>query len=241
MNVGLVLPLLLAAAPAAPSIPDKWDADLQAALPAGQRLAQKLVGDLDGDKKPEWVAIGEPAPGRDGQVSIAIFAPPQGKGKPTLRFSQWMNVERATQAGAVIRNVKPVGPAVILVAAVPDPGGDSVFRVNVYAYRGKDFRPLVPERLEFKSQGGFTFDDIDPESPGEELVAWTYLTEEGEQLYDYHRYAHVIFRFDGIRWARERREKRSTEKYPTPAAAAKAIGLKNEDIRKTVPRIAAAP
>jgi hypothetical protein len=240
MNVGLVLPLLLAAAPAA-SIPDKWDADLQAGLPEGQVLVQKLVGDLDGDKKPEWVAIGEPRPGRPGQVSIAIFAPPKGKGKPTLRFAQWMAAEKATKAGAVIRNVKPVGPAVILVAAIPDPGGDSVFQVNVYAYRGKDFRPLVPEKLEFKSQGGFTFEDIDPKSAGEELVAWTYLTEEGEQLYDYHRYAHLVWRFDGIRWARDRRETQSAEKYPNAAAAGKAIGLKNPDIRKTVPGIAAVP
>ena len=240
----LLLPLFLAAAPAGkgPAIPDKWDAALQAGLPAGQVLAQKLAGDLDGDGKPEWVAIGEPK-AEPGQVSIAIFAAPKAGGAPTLRFAQWLKVERATRAGATIRRVKPVGNVVVLVAAAPEPGGDSAFLANAYAWikdRG-DFRPMIPEELQFRSQGGFAIEDFEPATPGDEFVAWTYLPEEGEQLYDHHRYAWKVWRYDGLRWSSDVREKQSADKFADPAAAAKAIGLKTGDVRKTIPGIAAIP
>lgn len=244
MNFGLALPLLLAAASASAgkpaAIPDRWDADLAAGLPTGQVLAQKLAGDLDGDGKPEWVAIGKPKD-KPGQVSIAIFAPPKGAGKPTLRFAQWLKLDGATEAGAILRKLPPIGPAVVLVAAAPDPSGDSRFTANVYAYRGQDFRPLVPETLLFQSQGGFAIEDTDPSHPGVELVAWTWLPEEGEQLFDHHRYAWMTWHFDGVRWTSARREQQTTEKYPNPAAAAKGIGLKTGDVRKSVPGLAAVP
>lgn len=241
MNAGLLLPLLLAATPAAKSapIPAHFDADLAAGLPHGQVLVQKLVGDLDGDGKPEWVAIGEPkdAPG---QVSIAIFAPPKGAGKPTLRFAQWLKLENGTRAGAVIRKVPPLKTnAVLLVAAAPS--GDNVYTANLYAFHGKDFRPLIPETLQFHSQGGFAIEDFDARYPGDEIVAWTFLPEEGEQLFDYHRYAWMTWHYDGIRWTNEVREKQTKEKFPDPAAAAKGIGLKTGDVRKTIPGIAAIP
>jgi hypothetical protein len=242
MNVGFLLPILLAAAPAAKSapIPDRFDADLQAGLPRGQVLAQKLAGDLDGDRKPEWVAVGEPKDA-SGQVSLAIFAPPKGAGKPTLRFAQWLKLDGATRAGAVIRDLPPVGPAVVLVAAAPAPSGDTVYTANVYALRGKDFRPLVPETLSFHGQGGFAIEDTDPRYPGVELVAWTYLTEDGEQLFDYHRYAWKTWHFDGVRWTDEVREKQTKDKFPNPAAAAKGIGLATGDARKSVPGISSLP
>ncbi len=242
MNVTLLLPLLLAASPAGKpaAIPDRWDADLEAGLPTGQVLVQKLVGDLDGDKKPEWVAVGA-SKGEAGTVSIAIFAPPAKGGKPTLRFAQWFKAPGVTVAGAVIRNIAPVGPAVVLVAGAPDPNGDSSFFANVYAFRGNDYRGLVPEQLVFKSQGGFAIEDVDPQQPGAEIVAWTWLPEAGEQLYDYHRYAYLTWHFDGVRWVRDDREKQTAAKFPDPAAAAKAIGLKSGDLRKSVPNVAAVP
>lgn len=240
----LLVPLILAAAPAgnSPTIPDRWDAQLQASLPEGQVLAQKLVGDLDGDKKPEWVAIGRPVKGQKGRVSIAILAPPKKDGKPTLRFVQWWDVENATEVGAVIRPVKSLGNVVVVVAAVPDPGGDSTFTANIYAWlkSRKDFKPMVPERLFFQSQGGFAIEDFDKKSPGDELVAWTFELGEDEQLYDYHRYNWVVWRFDGLRFKRDDEGTLTETKFPDPAAAAKGIGLKTGDVRKTIPGIVGA-
>lgn len=242
MNLGLALPLLLAAASAGKpaAIPERFDAALAAGLPQGQVLAQKLAGDLDGDGKPEWVAIGKPVD-KPGQVSIAIYAPPKGSGAPTLRFSQWLKLDGATEVGAIIRKLPPIGPAVVMVAAAPNPSGDSQFTANIYAYRGKDFRPLVPEALLFKSQGGFAIEDTDPKYPGVELVAWTWLPEEGEQLFDHHRYAWMTWHFDGVRWTSARREQQTEKKFPNPAAAAKGIGLKTGDVRKDIPQLAAVP
>jgi hypothetical protein len=214
---------------------------MQKQMPRGQKLVQTLTGDIDGDGKPEWIGVGEPTAKRDKFVSIAIFAPAAGKAEPKLRFSQWLELDNAKRAGAVVRKLAPLGNVVVLVASTAARTGDSQFIAQIYAWNGKRFRPMVPELLDFRSQGGFSIEDVDPSTKGDEIIAWTYVLGPNEQLFDLHRYAHKVYRWDGIRFVGPDRESRTAEKLANPEVAGRAVGSKLGDLRRQIPRVAEVP
>lgn len=221
-------------------IPASWHAALGAGLPVGQRLAQTLVSDLDGDGKPEWIAVGEPID-RAAGVSLAIFTPPAGKKPPELRFAQLLHERGLRLAGAEVMEVRPLGQAVVLVGAEPDKAGDSRFVVDIYAWNGNAFRPMVPEIAEFRSQGGFSIEAGAPPYQGDELVVWTYRLGDDEQLYDRHFYEFKRWRWDGLRFKSETLETVTPEKLPDAEAARQAAGAKKPDLRRRMPRVAEVP
>jgi len=221
-------------------VPARWHANLGAGLPAGQRLVQTLVGDLDGDGKPEWIAVGEPIEQPAG-VSLAIFTPATGKKPPELKFAQLLQERGLRLAGAEVMEVRPLGQAVILVGAEPDKAGDSRFVVDIYAWNGKAFRPMVPEIAEFRSQGGFSIEPGAPPYHGDELVVWTYRLGDDEQLYDLHFYEFKRWRWDGVRFKSESLETVTPDKLPDAEAARQAAGAKKPDMRRRMARVAEVP
>lgn len=218
-------------------VPEAHRPALSAGLPRGQRLVQTLIGDLDGDGKDEWVAIGEPTGTADG-VSIAIFAPPAGKKPPSLRFAQILMDRGLAVAGAEIQRVRPVGNVVVLVGAAPSRAGDSRFRLEIYGWNGTDFRPLVPEEAEFRSQGGFSIESGDQ---GDEIVVWSYVPDPDELLYDFHHYTWRRWRFDGIRFVVESMTNHTEEKVADAEAAGRAAGATKADRRRQIERVAEVP
>lgn len=235
-----MLPLLLAAATAAAAAPAD-PPEIAQGLPPGQKLVQTLRADLDRDGREEWIAVGEPARARDcGVVSIAIFD--AVKGKPHLVFRQYFETKQASRAGAIVRDVPPVGRVVVLVAADPDfVGNDSTFALQLYGWRRHAYRPLLPEQPRFTSQGGFTFEDRKKDAPGEELLIWTYLEGPGEATWDEHRYALNVFHFENGRWVGQDQRTQTDESYPTWEAAAKGLGIHGPDLRRQTPRVAEVP
>ncbi len=223
-----------------PAVPKIHEAALAAGLPPGQRLVQTLAGDLDGDGKVEWIAIGEPERNA-GAVSIAIFAPAKGKEGPELRFAQLMRGDGLEVAGAQVMEVKPVGEVVVLVGAAPHKGGDSRFIVDFYAWNGRNFRPIVPETAEFHSQGGFSIEPGAAPYEGDELVVWSYIRGDHEQLYDHHRYTYKRWRWDTVRFAAEVLESETNEAVANAEAAGKAAGAKRPDLRRQTDRVAEVP
>lgn len=221
-------------------LPKEHAEALAAGLPRGQRLVQTLEGDLDGDGKTEWIAIGEPMGTPEG-VSIAIFAPPAKGGAPTLRFAQLLLGHGLQVAGAEVREVQPVGNVVVLVGAIPSRAGDSRFRLELYGWNGESFRPLVPEEAEFRSQGGFSIEPGAPPYEGDEIVVWTYIPDPDELLYDYHHYSYRRWRFDGLRFVVESLASETDEKLPDPDAAGRAAGAKRPDLRRQMERVAEVP
>ena len=228
------------AAPGA-EVPPAWHAAMQSQMQSGQQIVQTLTGDLDGDGKPEWIAIGEPTTRRDPHVSVAIFEPAKGKTPPKLRFSQWLEGQSLRRAGAAIRRVAPLGNVLVLVASNAARTGDSQFVAQIYGWNGKTFRPMVPEVIDFRSQGGFSIEDVDPSTKGDEIVAWTYLPGPDEQLFDLHRYAYKVYRWDGIRFVGPDHESRTPGKLANPEAAGTFVGAKKGDLRRQIPRIAEVP
>ena len=238
------LPFLLAlgiALPAAAEVPEKWHAALAEQLPSGQRIVQTLAGDVDNDGKDEWIAIGEPTavPGRE--VSVAIFSPAQGKAPPRLRFAQRLRGEGLERAGAAVQKVSPIGNALVVVGAAPRSDGDSTFVMQLYAWNGKRFRPVVPERLDFRSQGGFAIENVDPTSKGDEIVRWSYVRGPHEQLFDLHHYETQIYRWDGLRFISPDRPSRTAGQLASPDDAARSLGVKTGDQRRRIPRVAEVP
>lgn len=234
----MIFPLLLLAASAAEPAPP---AGLQEGLPPGQKLVQVLRADLDRDGREEWIAVGEPAKARDrGVLSIAIFE--VVKGKPKLAFRQYLETKQASRAGAMVRDVAPVGPVVVLVAADPDPvGNDSTFTLQIFGHHRGAYRPLVPEQPRFASQGGFSFEERMKDAPGQELVLWTYLAGPDEATWDEHRYALQVFHFENGRWVGPDRRTHTEETYPSWEAAAKGLGIQGTDLRRQMPRVAEVP
>ncbi len=230
--IAYLAPVVLAAA-----APDPLAA-VSHELPRGQHAVQVLDADLDGDGKPERIAVGEPDAATPGHVSIAIYDPSV---KPhALRFAQRLSAPGLSRAGAAVVDVDGVGPVVVLVGAAPA-AGDSRFAVQLYGWQKTRFRPLVPEPIELRSQGGFAIEDVEPGKPGDELLAWTFLRGEGEQLHDQHVYAYRRWRFDGIRFVGEPRESRTDGKMPDAEAAGRAAGAKGGDLRRRIPRVAEVP
>ena len=248
MMYALMLPLLALLTSGDPPpkvvgpIPEAHHAALEEGLPRGQRLVQTLAGDLDGDGKPEWVAIGEPT-GSGGGVSVAIFRPAAGRRKPELRFAQLLQHPGIRVAGAEIRKVRPVGNVVVLVGATISRAGDSIFRLELYGWNGEYFRPLVPEEATFRSQGGFSIElsYAPPPVDADEIVVWTYVPDPEEQLYDDHFYTYRRWRFDGLRFVVEDRTHYTETKQPNPAAAGRAAGAKEPDLRRRMERVAEVP
>ncbi|WP_373044918.1 hypothetical protein [Vulgatibacter sp.] len=236
-----LLAVLIALPAAAAEVPKKWHASMQEQMLRDQKLVQTLTGDIDGDGKEEWISVGEPTGKLANNVSIAIFEPAKGKQPPKLRFAQRLQGKGLERAGAVVRKISPIGNGVVLVGAAPSQVGDSDFTLQIYGWNGKMFRPLVPEIIDFRSQGGFSIEDVDPSTPGDEVVAWTYLRGDREQLFDQHHYAYVIYRWDGIRWVGPQRESQSPEKLPGPEAAGRLAGAKKGDLRRQMPRVAEVP
>ena len=234
------------AAPPAPvkanePVPEKWHAAMQKQMQAGQKLVQTLTGDIDNDGKAEWIAVSEPTAKRAEYVTLAIFEPAQGKNPPKLRFSQWLKADGAQRAGAIVKPVAPLGNAVVLVASTLSRSGDNQFTAQIYAWNGKTFRPMVPEIINFRSQGGFSIEDLDPSTKGDEIVAWTFLPGENEQLFDLHRYAWQVYKWDGIRFVGPDRESQTDEKLANPEAAGRFVGSKKGDLRRQMPRVAEVP
>ncbi|HWV39402.1 MAG TPA: hypothetical protein VN033_13110 [Vulgatibacter sp.] len=222
-------------------IPERWHDALGKGLPVGQRLVQTLVGDLDGDGKPEWIAVGEPTQRAAKGVSLAIFRPAAGEKPPELRFAQLLQEPSLRVAGAQVMEVRPLGQAVVLVGAEPNRAGDSRFVVEIYAWNGEAFRPMVPQIAEFRSQGGFSIEPGEPPYQGDELVVWTYRLGEDEQLYDWHFYEFKRWRWDGVRFKSETLETVTPEKLPDPDAARRAARAKKPDLRRQMPRVAEVP
>lgn len=221
-------------------VPEAHWSTLSAGLPRGQRLVQTLIGDLDGDGKDEWVAIGEPIGTADG-VSVAIFAPAAGRKPPSLRFAQIFMDRGLAVAGAEIQYVRPVGNVVALVGAAPSRAGDSRFRLELYGWNGTDFRPLVPEEAEFRSQGGFSIEPGESPEEGDEIVVWSYVPDPDELLYDFHHYTWRRWRFDGIRFVVESMTNHTGEKVSDADAAGRAAGAKKPDRRRQIERVAEVP
>ncbi len=234
----MILALLLAATAADPGPPP----EIAKGLPPGQKLVQTLKADLDRDGRDEWIAVGEPEKSRDrGVLSIAIFRQAKGK-RPQLAFRQYLEAKQATRAGAIVRDVPPVGKVVVFVAADPDPvTADSTFTLQIYGWERKEFRALLPEAPRFTSQGGFTFEDRKRDAPGQEVVVWTYLAGEGEAVWDEHRYALHVFHFENGRWVGEDRRIHTAESYPSWEAAAKGLEIQGTDLRRQMPRVAEVP
>jgi len=222
-------------------VPEKWRGEMEKQLLRGQKLVQTLVGDLDGDGRDEWIAVGEPAGEPKHTVSVAIFSPAEGKQGPKLRFAQRVKENGLAVAGAEIRNVAPAGNVIVLAAAAPRADGDSLFRVQMWGWDGKRFRPIVPEGIEFRSQGGFAIEDLDPSRKGDEIAVWTYQLGENEQLFDAHRYVTRIYRWDGLRFVAPDWPDRTAEKLATPDDAARLLGVKTGDLRRRMPRVAEVP
>lgn len=227
-------------------VPKAWHAAMADKLPTGQKLVQTLVGDLDGDGKDEWIGIGEPEGKSVLGVSVAIFHPAQGKKPPELRFAQRLIGEapedrRPSVAGASVVRLSPIGQGLLVVAADPRRNGNSRFIVQIYGTRGERFVPLVPEELDFHSQGGFAIEDLDPSTPGHEIATWTYVFGPDEQLFDRHRYRTQIYRWKGRRWVSPDYPDYTSEKLPSPADAARSLGVKGGDMRRLLPRVAEVP
>lgn len=237
----LLLSLIVVAGNAsAAEVPKKYEPELQKALPGGQKVVQTLVADLDKDGKPEWIAVGEPD-SSSGEVSVGIFTPAQGKKGPELRFAQGLRDRLLSTAGATVMDLPLAGKVVVLVGAAPVPSGDSTFVVQMYGWTGSRFKPMIPERLTFRSQGGFAIEDVDPATPGKEIVAWSYERGEREQLHDHHVYEWNQWHWDGLRYTNWRENKKTETKMPNPDAAARAAGVKGGDLRRQMPRVATVP
>jgi hypothetical protein len=234
----VILPLLLAAAAATPeAVPP----EIARGMPPHQHVVQTLRADLNHDGRKEWIAVGEPDKAHDrGVLSVGIFE--DVKGKPKLAFRQYLETKQATRAGAVVRDVPPVGQVVIVVAADPDAdGNDSTFTLQIYGFHAGAYRQLLPEQPRFASQGGFTFEDRMKDAPGLELVVWTYLAGDGEATWDDHRYALDVFHFENGKWVGQDRRTFTDESFPTFEAAAKGLGIQGADLRRQIPRVAEVP
>lgn len=240
-TLALLATLGLAASAGAAEIPKAYHKDLQAGLGRDQVLVQTLEADLNHDGKPEWIAIGEPERQPADHVSIAIFEKPKGKAAPELIFGQRLVLQGAQKAGAVVRDIPPIGKSVVLVAAVPSKTGDSMFLAQIYGWHEDGYKPMIPDGIDFRSQGGFSIEDVDPKVKGDEIVSWTWIPGKNEQLFDLHQYAYRIHRFDGLRFVGPDRESRTGEKLPNPDAAAKVAGAKKPDLRRQIPRVAEVP
>ncbi|HEY0840152.1 MAG TPA: hypothetical protein VGD74_08200 [Vulgatibacter sp.] len=225
---------------AKPGTPAFHAGTLSAGLPNGQRLVQLLEADLDRDGKPEWIAIGEPDGAAEG-VSIAIFSAPAGKAPPQLRFAQVLQERGIRVAGAEVMEVRPLGMAVVLVGADPSVGGDSRFVVDIFGWNGTIFRPMVPETALFRSQGGFSIEPGAMPYPYDELVVWSYVNGDDEQLYDRHQYEYRRWRWDGVRFKAETLETVTPEKIASPEEAGIAAGAKRPDLRRRIVRVAEVP
>jgi hypothetical protein len=242
----VIVPLLLAAAaaaapPAAPAAEPPPPPEIAEGILPEQRLVQVLHADLDRDGHKEWIAIGEPMKPKDaGKLSIAIFD--EVKGKPRLQFREYVMTKQCIRAGAIVRDVPPAGPVVVFVAADPDRvANDSTFTLQIYGKRKGHYQNLLPEQPRFASQGGFSFEDRKRDTPGLELVVWTYLLDEGEDITSPHRYALNVFHFQGGRWVGQDRRTHSEEKYASYSAAAQGLKIKNPDLRRQIPRIDEVP
>jgi hypothetical protein len=239
LALGLALPA--AAQKKQEELPEKWRDAMQERMPREQKIVQTLVGDVDNDGKDEWIAIGESTRLLAGTVSIGIFKPAKGKVAPELRFAQSFRGEGFERAGAVVRSIDPVGNAVVLVAAAPRIDGNSEFTLQIYAWNGERFRPVLPERLTFRSQGGFAIENVDKRAKGDEIVGWTFLQGPNEQLFDHHVYETKIYRWDGIRFVSPDFPSRTAEKMASPDDAAKSLGVTTGDLRRQMPRVAGVP
>lgn len=233
----------LATAPlqASKPIPKRYEDSLQKQLPRGQRLVQTLTADLDGDGSEEWIVVGEPTGGAAEGPSLSIFAAPKGKKAPELRWAQHLRDPKLRTSGAAIARMEPVGPVVLWVGAEPFHNGDSRFVVQAVGWVGEDFKPLVPETAEFRSQGGFAIVPAQAPQTGDSLVVWTYVRGENEQLYDLHRYQYRRWHWDGSRFAVENETHLTRAKLPTPDAAGKEAGANGPDLRRQIDRVAEVP
>src|SRR5690606_31821226 len=113
--------------------------------------------------------------------------------------------------------------------------------VQVIGWHTDMFRQLVPEYAEFRSQGGFTIEEAKEGYIGDSILVWTYIREDGELLYDYHRYEYNRFHFDGTRFAAQDHADVTKVKHPNPESAGKEAGATGPDLRRRVDEIAEVP
>lgn len=220
-------------------IPGQWHEAIQKDLLVGQRLAQTIVADLDGDGEEEWIALSEPE--SKGRVYAQIYRQPKGDGALHRVWRQGLYGERFTTVRGFVTELRPFPQVIVAVAAEPFHTGDSRFRIQVIGFHKNSYRQMVPENAEIRSQGGFTIEEAQAPNLGDSLLVWTYVRGTDEMLYDYHFYEYGRFHFDGFRFAGPSYPERTTKKHPDPASAGKEIGATKPDLRRRIDVIAEIP
>lgn len=223
-----------------PTIPDEWIDHFERAIPVDQVLAQTVVGDLDRDGEDEWIVLTEPRYQR-GQVWVHIFTSAKGGVDPMLKWRSPLYGDKFSKIRGFLTELRPFPQVLVVVQAEPFHTGDSRFRVQVVGWNGENFRQLVPEFAEFRSQGGFTIEPAKEGYEGDSILVWTYVRESGELLYDHHRYEYNRFHFDGTRFAAQDSTDVTERKHPDPESAGKEAGATGPDLRRRIDVIAEVP